>query len=156
MVGKYKFMILFIAVISLTCLVLEFAVTNAEACAQDTTTAKSKGYCPPGKCKDSPACAHKDKCIHSPACAKRDNCNKGGCNKIDELLNLTRCAKKELLKEKIKANLDKKIGTKLDKVADLLVEAMLDEYRSAMQGKARKSELQNKIRNVFTQKDTGQ
>ena len=68
------------------------------------------------------------------------------------MMDLTRCAKKELLKEKIKANLEKKIGPKLDKIADLLVDAMLDEYRSAIQGKARKSTLQNDIREVFSGK----
>jgi hypothetical protein len=68
------------------------------------------------------------------------------------MMNLTRCAKKELLKEKIKANLEKKIGTKLDKIADLLVDAMLDEYRSAVQGKARNSALKNDIREVFSGK----
>jgi hypothetical protein len=146
MVGKFKFMILFIAVISLTCLVLNFSGINAEACAQDTPACKTK-ECPLDKVA---------KCSSDTSCKKKSKYDKGGCHKIDDMLNLTRCAKKELLKEKIKANLEKKIGTKLDKVADLLVDAMLDEYRSSMQGKVRKSELQNKIRNVFTQKDSGQ
>ena len=68
------------------------------------------------------------------------------------MMNLTRCAKKELLKEKIKVNLEKKIGSKLDQIADLLVDAMLDEYRSAIQGKARNSTLENNIREVFSKK----
>ena len=142
MVGKFKFMIVFIAVISLTCLVLDFSGMNAEACAQDTPACKTK-ECPLDK---------GEKCAIDTSCKKKSKCDKGGCHKIDEMLNLTRCAKKELLKEKIKANLDKKIGTKLDKVADLLVEAMLEEYRSAMQGKARNSALENNIREVFSGK----
>jgi hypothetical protein len=133
-------------------MVLNFAGIDAQVYAQDAPTAKSKGYCAPGKCMHSPICATKGKCIHSPICVKKDKCNKGGGHKINEMMNLTRCAKKELLKEKIKANLEKKIGTKLDQIADLLVDAMLDEYRSAIQGKARNSTLENNIREVFSRK----
>ena len=146
MVGKCKSLVMFIAIVGISCMVLNFSGVIAEACAHDGSACKSK-ECPLDKA---------GKCASHSNCKNESKCDKGGCHKIDEMLNLTRCAKKELLKEKIKANLDKKIGTKLDKVADLLVEAMLDEYRSAMQDKARKSDLQNKIRNVFTQKDTGQ
>ncbi len=143
MVGKFKFMILFMAVISLTCLALNFSGMNAEACAQDTPAYKSK-ECPLDK---------GGKCSSDKDYSKKPKCNKGGGHKINEMMNLTRCAKKELLKEKIKANLEKKIGTKLDKIADLLVDAMLDEYRSAIQGKVRNSALENNIREVFSGKD---
>lgn len=140
MVGKCKSLFMFIAVVSISCMVLSFAGMDTQVYAQGTPTAKSKGYCAPGKC------------IHSPICIKKDKCNKGRGHRINEMMNLTRCAKKELLKEKIKANLEKKIGTKLDKIADLLVDAMLDEYRSAIQGKARKTALENNIREVFSAK----
>ena len=103
MVGKFKVMILFIAVISLTCLVLNFSGINAEACAQDTPACKTK-ECPLDKVA---------KCSSDTSCKKKSKYDKGGCHKIDDMLSLTRCAKKELLKEKIKANLEKKIGTKL-------------------------------------------
>jgi hypothetical protein len=140
---------MFVAIVGIACIVLNFAEIDALVYAQDTTTAKSKGYCPPGKCIDSPTCVMKDKCIHSPICAKKDICNKGGSHGTSDMMNLTKCAKKELLKEKIKANLEKKIGAKLDKIADLLVDAMLEEYRSSMEGKARNSVLDNNIREVF-------
>jgi hypothetical protein len=142
MAGKFKFMILFIAGISLTCLVLNFSGMSAEACAQGTPACKSK-ECPLDK---------GGKCSSDKDCSKKPKCNKGGGNKINEMMNLTRCAKKELLKEKIKANLEKKIGTKLDKIADLLVDAMLDECRSSMEGKARNTALENNIREVFSGK----
>jgi len=139
MVGKFKFMIVFIAVISLTCLVLNFSGMNAEACAQDTPTCKTK-ECPLDK---------GGKYSSDTSCKKKSKCDKGGSHGTSDMMNLTKCAKKELLKEKIKANLEKKIGAKLDKIADLLVDAMLDEYRSSMEGKARNSALDNKIREVF-------
>lgn len=154
MVRKLKLLFMFVAVVGVACIVLNFAGMDAQVYAQDAPTAKLKGGCYPGKCIHSPICVKKDscypgKCIHSPICVNKDKCNKGGGHKINEMMNLTRCAKKELLKEKIKANLEKKMGTKLDKIADLLVDAMLDEYRSSMEGKARNSALDNKIREVF-------
>ena len=139
MVGKFKFMIVFIAVISLTCLVLNFSGINAEACAQDTPACKTK-ECPLDK---------GGKCSSDTSCKKKSKCDKGGSHGTSDMMNLTKCAKKELLKEKIKANLEKKIGAKLDKIADLLVDAMLEEYRSSMEGKARNSALDNSIREVF-------
>jgi hypothetical protein len=69
-------------------------------------------------------------------------CDKGGSKCISTLLKLTRCAKKELLKEKIKANLEKKAGAKLDKVADLLVDAMIEEHKASGVDKERRAELQ--------------
>jgi hypothetical protein len=137
MAGKFKLMVMFVAIVGISCVVLSFAGMDAQVYAQDAPTAKSK-ECPldkGGKCS-----------------SKKAKCNKDGGHRINELMNLTRCAKKELLKEKIKANLEKKIGTKLDKIADLLVDAMLDEYRSAVQGKARNSTLENNIREVFSGK----
>ncbi len=142
MVGKLKSMLMFVAVISVTCLMLNFAGTNTTAYAHGSSTAKSS-ECPLDK---------GGKCSDDKGCSKKSKCDKGGGHKIDKMMDLTRCAKKELLKEKIKANLEKKIGPKLDKIADLLVDAMLDEYRSAIQGKARKSTLQNDIREVFSGK----
>jgi hypothetical protein len=142
MVGKCKSLIIFVAVVGISCVVLNFTGIDAQVYAQDTPTAKSK-ECPLDKGR---------KCSSDRGGSKDPKCNKSGCHNIDEMMNLTRCAKKELLKEKIKANLEKKIGTKLDKIADLLVDAMLDEYRSAVQGKARNSALKNDIREVFSGK----
>ena len=152
MVGKCKSLFMFIALVGISCMVLRFAGMDTQVYAQGTPTAKSKGYCAPGKCIHSPICAKKDKCINSPICIKKDKCNKGGGHRINEMMNLTRCAKKELLKEKIKANLEKKIGTKLDKIADLLVDAMLNEYRASMECKTQKAALENNIREVFSGK----
>ena len=60
--------------------------------------------------------------------------------------------KKELLKEKIKANLEKKAGAKLDKVADLLVDAMIEEHKAAGVDKGRRAALEADIREVFVGK----
>jgi hypothetical protein len=142
MVGKCKSLVMFVAIVGISCMVLNFSGIDAQVYAQDASTVKSK-ECPLDK---------GGKCSSNKGCSKKPKCDKGGGHRINEMMNLTRCAKKELLKEKIKANLEKKIGTKLDQIADLLVDAMLDEYRSAIQGKARNSTLENNIREVFSRK----
>ncbi len=140
MVGKFKLMVMFVAVVGVACIVLNFSGMNADAYAQNTPTAKSK-ECPLDK---------GGKYSSDTSCKKRSKCNKGGGHDLSDMMDLTKCAKKELLKEKIKANLEKKIGPKLDKIANLLVNAMLDEYRSTMEGKARNATLENNIREVFS------
>lgn len=140
MAGKLKFMVLSVVVISITCLILNFSGVTAEACADDAATCKSKECYHHGK---------DEKCSSQTSCKKKSKCNKDG-HDLSDMMNLTQCAKKELLKEKIKASLEKKIGSKLDQIADLLVNAMLDEYRSTMEDKARNAELENNIREVFS------
>ncbi|MHC4267921.1 MAG: hypothetical protein ACYSTS_05605 [Planctomycetota bacterium] len=147
MAGKFKLIVMFVAVASISCLVLNLSGMTAEACAQDTSVCKTK-ECPldkGGKCSSDTTCKKKSKCNK-----KKSKCNKGGGHDLSDMMGLTKCAKKELLKEKIKANLEEKIGPKLDKIADLLVNAMLDEYKSSMEGKARNAALGNNIREVFS------
>ena len=142
MVGKCKSLVMFVALVGISCMVLNFAGMDAQVYAHGSSTAKSS-ECPLDK---------GGKCSDDKGCSKKSKCDKGAGHKINKMMDLTRCAKKELLKEKIKANLEKKIGSKLDQIADLLVDAMLDEYRSAIQGKARNSTLENNIREVFSKK----
>jgi hypothetical protein len=71
---------------------------------------------------------------------------------VDDLLNIVNCAKKQLLKEKIKANLENKIGAKLDKVADLLVDTMLEEYKAGSESKERRAALGKKLGEIFSEK----
>jgi hypothetical protein len=139
MAGKFKSIVMFVAVVSIFCFTLNIAGTNSPLYAHHSSTSKTK-ECTPDKGCDSSCCKYKGKY------------KKGGGNKIDEMMSLARCAKKELLKEKIKANLDKKVGAKLDKVADLVVDAWLEEYRASMKGKGRRTALEADIRAVFTEK----
>ncbi len=133
MAGKFKSIVMFVAVVSIFCFVLNIAGTTSPLYACDACPSKAK----PKQCASG-----KDK----------STCDKGGSNCISTLLKLTRCAKKELLKEKIKANLEKKVGSKLDKVADLLVDAMIEEHKAAGVDKGRRAALQANIKAVFTEK----
>jgi len=130
---------MFVAVVSIFCFVLNIAGTSSPLYACDSCEPKTK-QCSPGKGSDSSYCKEKSKCY------------KGGGNKINEMLDLACCAKKELLKEKLKANLEKKVGSKLDKVADLLVDAMLEEYKASKKDQGRRAALEADIREVFVGK----
>jgi hypothetical protein len=136
MAGKLKLIVMFVAVVSIFCFVLNVAGTNSLLYACDSCPSKTK-QCSSGKGSDSPHGKEKSKC------------SKGGGHCVSDLLKIARCAKKELLKEKIKASLEKKIGTKLDKVADLLVDAMIAEHKALGVDSGRRAELQAKIRAVF-------
>jgi hypothetical protein len=136
MTGKFKLIVMFVAVVSIFCFVLNVAGTNSLLYACDSCTSETK-VCPSGKGSDSSSCKEKSKC------------SKGGGHCVSDLLKIARCAKKELLKEKIKANLEKKIGPKLDKVADLLVDAMIEEHKALGVDKGRRAALQADIREVF-------
>jgi len=144
MAGRFKSIVMFVAIVSIFCFALNIAGTTSPLYACDACPSKAK-QCASGKGSD--ACPSKTK-----GCASgkdKSTCDKGGSQCISTLLKLTRCAKKELLKEKIKANLEKKIGSKLDKVADLLVDAMIEEHKALGVDKERRAALQAKIREVF-------
>jgi len=136
MAGKFKLIVMFVAVVSIFCFALNIAGTNSPLYACDSCASKTK-QCSTGKGSDSSYCKEKSKC------------NKGGGHCVSDMLKLTRCAKKELLKEKIKANLEKKIGSKLDKVADLLVDAMIEEHKASGVDKGRRAALEANIKEVF-------
>ena len=142
MVGKCKSLIMFVTVVGISCMILNFTGIVSQVYAHGSSTAKSS-ECPLDK---------GGKCSDDKGCSKKSKCDKGGGHNISKMMDLTRCAKKELLKEKIKANLEKKMGSKLDKTADLLVDAMLEEYKSSMEGKAHRSALEKNIREVFSGK----
>ena len=142
MIGKCKSLIMFVALVGISCMVLNFAGMDAQVYAHGSSTAKSS-ECPLDK---------GGKCSDDKGYSKKPKCDKGGGHKISKMMDLTRCAKKELLKEKIKANLEKKMGSKLDKIADLLVDAMLEEYKSSMECKTQRSVLEKNIREVFSGK----
>ena len=68
-------------------------------------------------------------CTTGNSCETSGNQNqqtsKDECNFAEDLLCLAKSAKHELLKEKIKKGLEAKIGKKLDKVAEVAVEAVI-------------------------------
>lgn len=78
---------------------------------------------------------HEDSCDTEGSCdtgnKKQDDC----CKLAEDILCLAKCAKHELLKEKMKKVLEAKIGKKLDKVADVAVDALLACWQHEMEAK---------------------
>ena len=56
---------------------------------------------------------------------QRSHNQQDNCTLAEDLLCLAKSAKHELLKEKMKKSLEAKIGKKLDKIADVAVDAVL-------------------------------
>lgn len=159
---KLKPVILFVAVLSISCLSLNFSGVNASLLAQETQTSTKKECpltssgtppCKTAPCKTPPECADTHGCCKEvKTCFHEKRCDiKPGCLSVDDMLCLVHCAKKKLLKEKIMANLETKIGTKLDKVADLLVDTMLEEYKAGAESKERREVLKKKLSEIFTE-----
>ncbi|MBI4017395.1 MAG: hypothetical protein HY366_00425 [Candidatus Aenigmarchaeota archaeon] len=62
---------------------------------------------------------------------------------------LTMAAHKQLLFEKIKERVESKEGKKLDRIADLLVEASDAEWANEKDAERKREELREKIRETF-------
>ena len=98
MVVKCKSLVMFVALVGISCMVINFAGMDAQVYAHGSSTPKSS-ECPLDK---------GGKCLDDKGCSKKSKCDKDGSHKIDKMMDLTRCAKEELLKEKIRVNLEKK------------------------------------------------
>lgn len=165
---KLKPIVLFVTVFSISCFALNYVGLNASLFAQEIQSSTKKEYpsykatsgCEPKQvcCKQTKTCYHEKKCTSKPGCStpcnKQSKCNKGGGHSVDDMISLVHCAKKKLLKEKIKANLETKIGSKLDKVADLLVDTMLEEYKAGRESKERRADLKEKLFEIFSEKNS--
>ncbi|MDB2414143.1 hypothetical protein N9W34_00050 [Rickettsiales bacterium] len=77
------------------------------------------------ECKTDNSC-HTDNIHHgNKGSCSEYNHKSDCCTMAEDILGLAKCAKHELLKEKMKIILEKKMGKKLDKVAEVTVDAML-------------------------------
>jgi len=58
-------------------------------------------------------------------------------------------AKAELLKEKVKAKLDKKYGKEIDGIAETLVEVMVKDQETRKEQTKKKDDVRNKLQSFF-------
>lgn len=88
-------------------------------------------------------------CSSSQGCG----CSSSGCgeDKIAMMFHVAKKAKMELIKEKVKKKLEAVEGKKLDKVADLLVEAMLGKYRMKQEAEKKMQEMYEKFEAIFSE-----
>lgn len=98
--------------------------------------------CEEGKCNCSDECNEK-------------NCGCGSCcegeyDKLDMFLYMAKGAKMELLKEKMKKKLETTHGKKLEKVADLIVDALLEQYKTEEDSSRKRQELNEQLDKIFS------
>ena len=97
--------------------------------------------CEEGKCCSGGA----DECCSS-GCCQEERCEQ---DKITMMMCLVKEAKMELIKEKSKKRLESAIGKKLDQVADLLVEAMIEHYKTEDENSAKEQKLRERFDAIF-------
>ncbi|MDD4616072.1 MAG: hypothetical protein PHW76_03010 [Alphaproteobacteria bacterium] len=66
-----------------------------------------------------------------------------------ELMMLAKIAHKELLIEKMKAALEAKMGKKMDKIADIAVDAALSWMKNKMSERQAHAEFDEKLMDIF-------
>jgi len=98
--------------------------------------------CEEGKCSCSSNCDER-------GCECGSGCSEGQYSKLDMFFYLVKEAKMELLKEKMKKRLEASIGKKLDKVADVMAEALLDYYKTEGDASKKRQDLNDKLDKIF-------
>jgi ABC-type Zn2+ transport system substrate-binding protein/surface adhesin len=123
-------------------LIIVFTIV-VSLCSSGFDTAASNVFA--GKNKDSHHEKKHDDDHHKKEKAHSDK------HKPADMTKLVRKAKNELLIEKIKAKLEIRMGDKLDKVADLLIDEMLEKYKAREKDGKRRKELEEGLKNIFSQ-----
>lgn len=143
--------------------------TPTEAPAPKVCPETKKGECPSSKaavcdkskkeCSSKTACDSEKKecasksscCKHKEECGSQKKCSKGGDgHSVASMLSLVHCAKKELLKEKIKEKLNKKMGKQLNEIADLLVNAVMEQHKAGSDAKLDIEKLETQFKELCT------
>ena len=98
--------------------------------------------CEEGKCCSGGAseCSSGCECCHEKFCEQ---------DKMAIMMCLVKEAKMELIKEKVKKKLESAIGKKLDQIADLLVEAMMEHYKTEDEHSAKEQRLRERFDAIF-------
>lgn len=100
--------------------------------------------------KDS--CTSNQSC--SPASQSGGQCSSQSCcdadqDMFDKLMKLTECAKKDLMKQKIMAKLDAKMGDKMDEVATLMTDILLEKWNIMQSACSKKEEAKKKLEDLM-------
>lgn len=98
-----------------------------------------------GSCQSENSCETQN--TYGPANGHRE---KEECTFAEDLLCLVKSAKGELLKEKMKRVLETRIGQKLDKVAEVAVDAFLAEMQQRMAQKHACDQYKENLIKAFT------
>ncbi len=94
-----------------------------------------------------------EQCCSTESCAttqKSDSDCGCGCDMHEKLLLLADDAWMELLKEKIKAEIDKSNGQHMDKIAKLVADTNCDKWGHMIQAKVKCNEYQDNLKALMT------
>ncbi len=120
-----------------------------EKCVENCECESGKESCASESCGSGCNCESSE--CGQGSCCESDGCgNSGGYDHAAIMMYLAKSAKMELIKEKVKAKLEKVHGKKFDKVADILVEA-LESHMKMKQEMMKKGELSEKLMKAFTE-----
>lgn len=89
---------------------------------------------------------------HSECCNKDHQQRYKECHCKEHFLMMADKAWMELLKEKIKANIEKEHGTHIEQLADILAKANGDQWKHKMEAKMCYEEYQNTLKEFFKSK----
>ena len=90
-------------------------------------------------------CSSEENC----QCSGEGSCCGGNYDKTDMFMYLAHSAKMELIKDKMKKKLEATQGKKLDKIADLFVDAMMEKWKDKAELSRKKEELMAKLESIF-------
>jgi hypothetical protein len=112
------------------------------------------GHCDIGASHESEASyGNPCSCGGDQSCSCGCSCGCGGgcscCGKADELLIIAKSAHQELLKQKMKAAFEAKIGKKMDKVANLVVSKALACMQDRMASKQTREDFDSELMKIF-------
>ena len=82
-------------------------------------------------------------------CGTQSQCCTGEYDRMAMMMYLAKSAKMELIKEKVKKKLESAEGKKLDKIADLLIEAMAERRKSSIDSEKKMQSFREKLKVIF-------
>ena len=88
-------------------------------------------------------------CETENSCSPTNNQQEEHCTMAEDIMCLAKSAKHELLKEKMKKLLEAKIGKKLDKVAEVAVDAVLACMQHKMEAKQACNQYKENLKAAF-------
>jgi predicted RNA-binding protein YlxR (DUF448 family) len=88
-------------------------------------------------------------CDDKKSCDTSEKKSGDGCTVAEDMLCLAKQAKCELLKEKMKASFEAKIGKKMDRVADVVADAVIACFQHEMSGKEACNDYKEKLFSAF-------
>ena len=100
-------------------------------------------------CNEEKCCETNDSCCEDSKCGCENECSCESNNMATMIKGLTNEAWSKLMKEKMKAAYEKAIGPKMDRMAQVGVEACIAYWNNQMKDKASFAEFEEKLKKAM-------